>query len=149
MASLNPNGLASANTIRQQHQRLHSLLEAIENRFRHEQKASRNLVSLLNALAVHLQTHFELEESEGYLSNLVQLSPASTATVERLLREHRDLQEEVNGLVARTREDFAINRNTTELAERFGKFHSKLSAHDHEENKLIQETYNLDLGTKD
>ncbi len=144
-----PHGLASAKTIQQQHQRLHSLLEAIESRFRHERKASRNLVSLLNALAVHLQMHFELEESDGYLSHLVQLSPGLSAAVERLLREHTELEKEVNDLVARAREVFATNHDAADLAAHFSTFHRKLSAHDHEENKLIQEAYNLDLGTKD
>jgi hemerythrin len=148
MNALYPNGLASANTIRQQHQRLHSLLGAIESRFRHERKASRNLVSLLNALAVHLQTHFELEESDGYLSHLVRLSPGLSAAVDRLLREHTALLKEVNDLVARSREVFATNRDTADLAARFARLHRKLTDHDHEENKLIQEAYNLDLGTK-
>lgn len=148
MASPYPNGLASANTIRQQHQRLHSLLEAIENRCRHERKPTRNLVSLLNALAVHLQTHFELEESDGYLSNLVKLSPGLSSAVERVLREHDDLLAEVNELVTMAREAFACNHDTAGLAERFSKFKSKLSAHEQEENKLIQDTYHLDVGTK-
>ena len=149
MSSFYPNGLASANTIRQQHQRLNSLLEAIKNRFRHERKATRNLVSLLNALSVHLQAHFELEESDGYLSHLVQLSPAASAHVERLLHEHTDLQEEVNGLAARARENFSTDSSTSELARLFSKFHDRLAIHEHDENKLLQEVYNLDLGTKD
>jgi len=149
MATLHPNGLASANTIRQQHQRLSSLLEAIENRFRHERKASRNLVSLLNALSVHMQAHFELEESDGYLSQLVQVSPEASAPVERLLHEHTDLQKEVNELVALARDDFATHSDTTELAHRFSKFHSRLATHEQEENKLIQVAYNLDLEMKD
>ena len=148
MAHHYPNHHVSNNTIRQQHERLHSLLEAIENRFRHEQKPSRNLVSLLNALAVHLQMHFELEESDG-LSRLVHQKPRLSAAVERLLREHTDLQQEVNDLVTIAREDLAVNHDTANLAERFAKFHSKLVTHDHEENRLTQEAYNLDLGTKD
>lgn len=149
MASIYPNGLASANTIRQQHQRLNSLLEAIQNRFQGEQKPSRNLVSLLNALAVHLQTHFELEEFDGYLSALAQRSPALSVEIERLLCEHAELLADVNDLVDRAREDFTFNHDTGDLAHRFAQFHAKLSAHEHAENTLIQEAYSLDLGVKD
>jgi hypothetical protein len=149
MAYLRSKGSASANTIRLQHERMNSLLEAIENRFQHERKPTRNLVSLVNALAVHLQTHFELEESDGYLSDLVQKSPGLAATVDRLMHEHSELMGDVNELVKRVREDFAINQDTSDLAHRFGTFRGKLAAHEHEENQLLQEAYNLDLGTKD
>lgn len=149
MATLYPTDHASASTLRQQHERLNSLLEAIKNRLSRERKPSRNLMSLLNALAVHLQTHFELEESDGYLSNLVKVSPALSPAVDRVLRGHNDLLAEVTDLVTLARRDFAINHDTADLAHRFSKFQTRLQAHEHEKNALIQEAYNLDLGTKD
>jgi hypothetical protein len=83
------------------------------------------------------------------MSNLVKLSPALSPAVERVLREHDSLFAEVNELVTMAREDFASNHDTAGLAQRFDRFRNKLSAHEHEENKLIQEAYNLDMGTKD
>ncbi|MCH7686261.1 MAG: hemerythrin domain-containing protein [Planctomycetes bacterium] len=124
-------------------------MEAIANRFRYEQKPTRNLVSLLDALAVHLQTHFEFEESDGYFSGLAQKTPHVSATVERLLREHEAILEEVDKLVTMTREAFATAHDTSDLAKRFSRFHTQLVNHEHEENKLIQDVYNVDIGTTD
>ena len=91
MVPTTPRGRLSEKTIQQQHQQLNSLLGAIANRFEHEQKPTRNLVSLLNALAVHLQMHFEFEEADGYFSSLSAKNPHMSTTVERLLREHEDM----------------------------------------------------------
>jgi iron-sulfur cluster repair protein YtfE (RIC family) len=144
-----PSRRLSDNTIRRQHQQLQSLLEAISNRFQYEQKPTRNLVSLLNALAVHLQMHFEFEESDGYFSSLSSITPRITSTVEKLLREHEEMREKIDALVAMARDDFATARDTSDLAEQFSQFRDQLSNHEHEENKLIQDVYNVDIGTKD
>lgn len=124
-------------------------MEAIANRFRHEQKPTRNLVSLLNALAVHLQMHFEFEESDGYFSDLARTTPHVSATVEKLLREHEVMLKQVDALVTMAREAFAKAHDTSDLAEQFSLFCDQLTNHEHEENKLIQDVYNVDIGTKD
>lgn len=149
MATIDYRGLTVSNTLRLQHQRLHSLMDAIAARFQNERKPSRNLVSLLNALAAHLQTLFELEEIDGYLAHLAQQSPVQSAVIERLLAEHAALLADVNNLVTRGREDFAINQDTDDLAHRFADFRARLDAHEHEEIKVAQQAYNIDLGTKD
>ena len=124
-------------------------MEAIANRFRHEQKPSRNLVSLINALAVHLQMHFEFEESDSYFSSLASKTPHISSTVEKLLREHEEMLEKVDALVTMAREDLSKTHDTVELAEQFFLLRDQLSIHEHEENKLIQDVYNVDIGTKD
>jgi hypothetical protein len=139
----------SANTLRHQHRQLKSLMEAIANRFNHELKPSRNLVSLINALAVHLQMHFEFEESDGYFSSLASKTPHASSQVETLLREHNEMLEKVDALVTMAREDLAKTHDTAELAEQFSLLRDQLSNHEHEENKLIQDVYNVDIGTKD
>ena len=149
MVPTTPKGKLSDNTIRYQHQQVKSLLEAISHRFRYEQKPSRNLVSLLNALALHLQMHFEFEESDAYFSSLVQKTPHLSATVERLLREHELLLKKVDTLVELAREALATDGDTSDLSKLFSQFHSQLVNHEHEENKVIQEIYNVDIGTKD
>ena len=149
MVPTTPNGKLSENTIRHQHQQLKSLMEAIANRLQCEQKPTRDLVSLLNALAVHLQMHFEFEETGGYFSGLVQKTPRVSGTVERLLREHEAMLEEIDKLVTMAGEAFATAHDTSDLAKRFSRFHTQLVNHEHEENKLIHDVYNVDIGTKD
>ena len=57
--------------------------------------------------------------------------------------------EEVDKLVTMAREAFATAHDTSDLAKRFSQFHSQFVHHEHEENKLIQDVYNVDIGTKD
>ena len=40
-------------------------------------------------------------------------------------------------------------RDTDELSKQFTLFRDQLAEHEHEENKLIQDFYNVDIGTKD
>ena len=139
----------SDNTVRRQHAQLNSLLEAIENRFRHDHQPSRNLVSLLNSLAVHLQTHFEFEEADGYFEDIIQKAPRLVSAVDQLIQEHSKMLQEIDELIKIARDDFAFKHDTTGLAKRYGQFRDKLAAHEHMENKLVQEAYNVDVGTKD
>lgn len=149
MAAQSPHRNYSDRIIRCQHDRLNSLLEAIENRFRHDHEPSRNLMSLLFALVVHLQTHFEFEESDGYFEELVQRAPRMAAQVDHLLREHSEMLQEVDELVSIARKDLATKHDTADLAERYAQFRSKVVAHERLENKLVQVAYNVDIGTND
>jgi hypothetical protein len=106
-------------------------------------------MSLLFALELHLQTLFEIEESDGYFEELVQRAPRMAARVDHLLREHSEMLQKVDELVNIARKDFATNHDTTDLAARYAQFRSKVVAHEHLENKLLQDVYNVDVGTKD
>ena len=149
MAASTSSGKLSESAIQRQHDQLRSLLEAIAHRFEHDRNPTRNLVSLLNSLAGHLQMHFELEESDGYFSQLSSKRPDLSATVEKILREHVEMLKAVDYLVVTARENLARGHDTTELAESFDCFREQFNRHEHEENKLIQEIYNVDIGTKD
>ena len=126
-----------------------SLLTAISCRFENSREPSRNLVSLLNSLAFHLQTHFEFEEEEDYFPALVQLAPRKAAVVEQLMQEHREMLAEVEDLIQIARDDLDTAKDTTDLANQFARFREMLEAHEHEENLLLQDVYTEDIGTKD
>ena len=140
---------SSDRAVLQQHNTLKSLLTAISSRLETSQEASRNLVSLFNALAFHLQTHFEFEEEDDYFPTLVQLAPRKASTVEMLIHEHREMLAEVEGLVQIARDDFETRKSTDLLTKRFAEFREKLEAHEHVENLLLQDVYTEDIGTKD
>lgn len=139
----------STKAIDQQHERVESLLETILTRMSQDSKPSQSLVSLLKSLAVHLQTHFEWEESDGYFSSIVQRSPRLSHNIDQLVHEHGLFLEEVEKLVAMANRALTNNEDITDLAERFAELRRKLIAHEHEETKLIQEAYIVDIGTKD
>lgn len=139
----------SKSAIQRQHDLLNSLIDAIANRFQHDPSPSRNLVSLLNALAFHLQTHFEFEEADGYFGNLMEKAPRAVPIVERILREHREMLEEIEEMIATAKKDLNEKHDTHELSQQYAKFREKLEEHEHLENDLLQSVYTDDIGTKD
>lgn len=128
---------------------LDSLLDALSRRFRQEAKASRNLVSLLNALAVHLEMHFELEETDGLYENILRRAPRMTQKVDSLLQEHVLLMSLVSNLVEAAREAFAKGSGTVELANGYDNFRHQLEEHEERERGVLQESYLRDIGSCD
>ena len=128
---------------------LHSLLDALESRFASQELANRSLVSLLNSLASHLQTHFEFEESEDYFSSLSKRAPRLSSEIARLQAEHHELLREVDDMIAKARVAFAEHKQTPTLACQYIEFLKQFEEHEAAEKKLLQEAYNLDIGSKD
>ena len=139
----------SKSTIQRQHDMLNSLVDAIANRFQHDPSPSRNLVSLLNALAFHLQTHFEFEEADDYFTALVEKAPRAAPVVEKILREHQEMLVEIEEMIATAKKDLNEKHDTHELAQQYARFRQKLEEHEHVENDLLQSVYTEDIGTKD
>ncbi len=118
---------------------LHSLLEAISSRLESREKANRSLVSLLNSLAAHLQTHFEFEESDDFFANLHRRAPRLTSQVSQLQAEHREMLEEVDLLIELARIAFVAERAPRELANRYQAFRAKFREHEATESRLLEE----------
>jgi len=139
----------SNSIIARQHIQIEALVDALSSRFDSEQVASRNLVSLINSLAAHLEMHFELEEENEYFGIVLKRSPHLSGRVGQLLRQHETLQAEVDELVSKARQALADGDDVTELATRFRKFRKLLLDHERAEIDLLQEAYTCDLGSGD
>jgi len=143
-SSIRPNS-----TIARQHIQINALVDALSSRFDSEKMATRNLVSLLNSLAAHLETHFELEEEDEYFGSILVRAPRLAERVENLLHQHKVLRADVDQLVDLARAVFASHGDTSELASRFRNFKKQLLNHEKAENDLFQEAYTCDLGSGD
>jgi len=141
--------LRSNSTIARQHIQIEALVDALSSRFDSEQVATRNLVSLINSLAAHLEMHFELEEENEYFGLVLKRSPHLSERVNQLLRKHETLKTEVDELVTMARQALAEEDDVTELATRFQKFRKLLLDHERAEIDLLQESYTCDLGSGD
>jgi len=139
----------SNSMIARQHLQIEALLDTLSNRFDAEKTVTRNLVSLINSLAAHLEMHFELEEENEYFGNVVHRAPRLSEQVNQLLLQHKVLEIEVEGLVNRARKALSENDDVSELAARFHKFRKQLLDHEHAEIDLLQEAYTRDLGGGD
>jgi len=124
-------------------------MKVLSSRFDTETRATRNLVSLINSLAAHLEMHFELEEENEFFGDVVNQSPRFCNHVTQLLMQHEALETEVEGLVKMARRVFAEQDDMTQLAARFGRFRKQLLDHERAEIDLLQEAYNRDLGGMD
>jgi len=136
-------------TIARQHIQIEALIDALTSRFDAGKMATRNLVSLLNSLAAHLETHFELEEENEYFGYILIRAPHLSERVESLLRQHESMQADVDELVNRARQAFTGNGDVTELAAQFREFRKRLLRHEKAEIDLLQEAYTCDLGCGD
>lgn len=136
-------------TIARQHIQIKALVDTLGRRFDAGKKATRNLVSLLNSLAAHLELHFELEEEDEYLGYVLNRAPRLSGHVAQLLRQHGAMKQKVGELVDMAREAFAEDADTTELAVRFQRLRIQLLEHEQAEIDLMQEAYTRDLGSGD
>lgn len=103
----------------------------------------------LAQLREHLRVHFEQEESGGFLEESIarmpRLAPAATA----IMREHPALLAQLDALM-KTLAGGDISGETWARAGRdFERFAITMQAHERNENAVVQEGYNEDLGLLD
>lgn len=107
------------------------------------------LVAVLDALLKTLPREFDLEDEDGYMSDVLERYPNWTRQVERLHREHDDLFTTLKMLRGRlTRpEEFApiANRVSRDLRD----WMLSLQAHNRNEVRLLQTAMNLEVGVGD
>jgi hemerythrin len=128
----------STSVVMQQHAMLYSLLNALESRFASSEKANRSLVSLLNSLATHMQTHFEFEDSEELFVSLARMDHQLAAPIEQLRTEHHDMLAAVHTMIEQARQAFREDRLPLEAAAEFRKFCQWFVQHEDEERRLLE-----------
>jgi len=147
--SMVDSGIRPNNMIARQHIQIKALLDALSSRFDSSKTATRNLVSLLNSLAVHLETHFELEEENDYFGYILSRAPRLSDRVDQLLQQHKTMRVDVDELVEMARQAFSEDGDTTEFASKFQRLRDQLLSHENAENEMLQEAYTCDLGGSD
>ena len=103
------------------------------------------LREFLNALLVH----FSNEENDGFFAELTAHAPRLAGRAGRLCVEHKQMLREAEELCR-----FATAGSPSlpwwrELSSRCHEFSKRLMHHEHEENKLLQEAHQSDIGTYD
>jgi hemerythrin-like domain-containing protein len=102
----------------------------------------RRLYYELLAFHRHLLRHFELEETGGFMQEVVTLRPQAAEQVERLRQEHDQILKAVDELISNS--DLLASGVSTSLMEFHGRFSQLLSLikrHEAEENELIQRVF--------
>jgi hemerythrin len=140
--------------IKQENQRLREILAALRQLILKSVERNghpRRLVELLDELCDQLALHFSLEESYGYFEDAIDAAPRMAERAESLRGEHvtlfdtireiaNDAEEAVRGQLPHVLEF---------IGERFCDFDAALERHESQENALVFEAFDDDIGVGD
>jgi hypothetical protein len=134
-----------------QHRELHDLL--VEARGAFEQPtgevARAEAAGRLGGLRQHLARHFEQEERGGFMEESLTRMPRLAAAVREVMGEHPALLADLDRLLKRLAARDSGEEAWRQAGRDFEAFASRLLAHERNENAVIQEGYNEDLGLVD
>jgi len=103
----------------------------------------------LAELREHVARHFAQEEQGGYLEESLTRMPRLSRAVRDVLAEHPGLLAELDGLLERFAARDSGGEAWRQAGRDFEAFASHLLAHERNENAVLQEGYNEDLGLAD
>jgi hypothetical protein len=134
-----------------QHRELHDLLVEVRGAF--EQPAGAvaraHAAGRLGVLRQHLVRHFEQEERGGYMEESLCRMPRLAEAARGVLAEHPGLLADLDGLLDRLAARDSGEEAWRQAGHAFEAFASRLLAHERNENAVVQEGYNEDLGYGD
>lgn len=137
-----------------QHRELHDLL-VVEARggfqagLAHPAESVADVRSRLANLQEHLARHFTQEEEGGFLEESLARMPRLAPAARSVLDEHPHLLAELDGLLERLAVRDIDSNTWQQAGHAFEAFASHLLAHERNENAVVQEGYNEDLGLAD
>jgi hypothetical protein len=135
-----------------QHRELHDLLVEARAAFSGSAggpTAAATARDRLAALRDYLARHFAQEEAGGYLEESLTRMPRLARAVREVLAEHPGLLGELDGLLERLAARDSGGEAWRQAGCDFEAFASHLLAHERNENAVLQEGYNEDLGLAD
>jgi iron-sulfur cluster repair protein YtfE (RIC family) len=128
-----------------QHRELHAQLVAVRACLAGSGRCVAELRAALESLRDHLRSHFRQEEMGGFLEESIARMPRLSAAARTVMGEHPALLAELDDLIGslETADSAAAWDQIAAAAERFAQH---LLEHERNENAVVQEGYNEDLG---
>jgi hemerythrin-like domain-containing protein len=104
----------------------------------------------LSAFRQHLQHHFDMEETNGFLTDVVALLPQAAEQVERLRLEHQKILQSIDELVYDSNLlAHGSGVSLKALRQQVSYMLSTMQRHEAEENSLIQRAYYQEVSVVD
>ncbi|MBI3861389.1 MAG: hypothetical protein HY290_05795 [Planctomycetia bacterium] len=116
---------------------------------RPDRESRRWLIAVLDALLETLPREFDLEDADGYMSEVLERYPSWSTQVDRLHSEHDQLFAKLKELRGRVECDTWIAPIANEVRRDIREWTLKLIAHRRGETRLVQTAMNLEVGTGD
>lgn len=114
-----------------------------------DQETHKWLVAVLDALLKTLPREFDLEDEDGYMSDVLELHPHWASRVERLHEGHDQLFAKLKKLRARLCRQELFAPIADEVRRDLRDWMRSLQAHNRAEVRLLQTAMNLEVGTGD
>jgi iron-sulfur cluster repair protein YtfE (RIC family) len=103
----------------------------------------------LENLLERIAAHFKDEEATGLFEDLNRQTPHEAGAIGELVQEHEELLERLTMLHRLAAEGNLSPACWDELEHGFRNFSTKMCHHEARENRLLQDAYEQDLGSKD
>ncbi len=141
------NQLSFVEALQKAHGALFEDLKDLENAAHSSPGAdSAAMLSRLERTRVHITEHFRFEEQNGYMAVVLQREPNLARTVEQLRDEHQQLALKLAGLLERMKTGKPLEE---EIRNQIRAWVESVRQHEARENRLVQNAFNMDLGTED
>jgi hypothetical protein len=127
--------------LREKFRRIHGVLASSEI-------AAEEMASLLHELRNALTVHFSNEESDGFFGEITARAPRVANRADQLRLEHEQFLQKATELCQLAKAS-GSPMAWRELCSRCHEFIKQLMHHESEENKLLQEVYQRDIGALD
>ena len=130
------------------HHALHETLTRLQSDIQPGKALPADLNTRLKNLQHTLLEHFRFEEHGGYMSSVIEGRPHLAHTADRLLADHTALAVELEKLIGDCNSGCGADLES-DFAKRLQAWITHLLAHEQDENVLVEDAYNRDIGNKD
>ena len=135
--------------IKQEHDALRGKFRRIHDVLAGPEIAADEMARLLREFQNALIVHFSNEESDGFFEEVTTHAPRLTGRADQLCHEHEQLRHKAEELCRFAETGSPSVAWWRKLSSRCHEFSKQLMHHESEENKLLQQTHNEDIGASD
>lgn len=135
--------------IMDEHVHLRHLLDEFGELLAARRATGAAVAAIFEQLQRAILAHFEHEEEGGYFAQALDAAPRLSERAAQLLAEHLEMAAELVALRNHARQAGSSWQWWEELNEMFNGFVQGFEKHEAEENTLLHEAYNVDIGAED
>ena len=135
--------------MRREHAELRELLAGMHRTLAERREAAANVAHMLSLMCDHLETHFREEEVTGFFDALVAKAPHFADQTDILRGQHTQMVAQSRALITLAARGDGSAAWWQELEDEFHKFSKELMHHESKEVELLQEAYDVDIGSQD